>query len=198
MVEFSLLLPLFIVVIFATIDFSGYFGARLSVENAARAGARLAVTVSSADYTANVAPDSGPGIVSQVVGNAADAGLPSTVNCTWAGTTLSPLVYPPFSFSGRGCIGIWYFEMPTGGGTGSPWLCGQWSVSAQTWSWWTSAGVTTGTPDKYCVVTPVSGAPYQDIVVVGVGYQYSPLTPLPALSGSALNTYGETQLLEED
>jgi hypothetical protein len=34
-----------------------------------------------------------------------------------------------------------------------------------------------------------------DIVVVGVGYTYSPLTPIPALNG--LNTYGETQLLEE-
>ena len=32
MVEFSLLLPLFLLVILATIDFSGYFGARLSVE----------------------------------------------------------------------------------------------------------------------------------------------------------------------
>jgi hypothetical protein len=122
--------------------------------------------------------------------------MASAPNCTWAGTTLTPTTYPPFSFSGRNCIGIWYFEMPVGGATGPPWLCGQWSVSAQAWSWWTSAGATTTTRDPNCVIAPGSSTTYQDIVVVGVGYTYSPLTPIPGLNG--LTTYGETQLLEED
>jgi hypothetical protein len=39
--------------------------------------------------------------------------------------------------------------------------------------------------------------PDDDIVVVGVGYHYSPLTPLPTIASNALTTYGETQLLEE-
>ncbi|MGD0370518.1 MAG: TadE/TadG family type IV pilus assembly protein [Candidatus Dormibacteria bacterium] len=181
LVEFSLLLPLFLLVIFATIDFSGYFGARLSVENAARSGDRVAVTEPYASY-------SGPAIVSQVAAQAQDANLPSNVDCSWNGTTLAPTSYPPFTWSsGRGCIGIWYFEMRP---AGNPWLCGQWSVASSSWSWWTVTGTTTTTKDNGCV------AAGSDIVVVGVGYQFSPLTPLPALNG--FNTYGETQLLEED
>jgi len=33
--------------------------------------------------------------------------------------------------------------------------------------------------------------------VVGVGYHYNPVTPLPTIASNALTTYGETQLLEE-
>jgi hypothetical protein len=191
MVEFSLLLPLFLLVILATIDFSGYFGARLSVENAARAGARVAATTTLTNYTTGTSPQTGSGIISTVVGNAADASVPSNVDCAWQGTTLSPTQYPPFTWSStaRGCIGIWYFELEP---VGPPQLCTQYSAAHLAFgsyggSTWTAAAPATG-----CVQAD------SDIVVVGVGYQFSPLTPLPALSGSALNTFGETQLLEED
>jgi hypothetical protein len=33
--------------------------------------------------------------------------------------------------------------------------------------------------------------------VVGVGYAYKPLTPMPTIAAAALTTYGETQLIEE-
>jgi hypothetical protein len=183
MVEFSLLLPLFLLVILATIDFSGYFGARLSVENAARAGARLAVIQPETAY-----PSAGSSIVTAVVANAADAALPSTTDCKWNGSTLAPTMYPPFTWStGKGCIGIWYFELEK---VGPPQLCTQFSAAnlafgSYSGSTWTAAAPATG-----CVAAD------SDVVVVGVGYSYSPLTPIPALSG--LGTYGETQLLEED
>jgi hypothetical protein len=188
MVEFSLLLPLFLLVIFSTIDFSGYFGARLSVENAARAGARVATTTTLADYTSGTSPQTGSGIISTVLSNAADAAMPSNVDCVWNGTTLSPTSYPPFTWSsGKGCIGIWYFELEK---VGPPQLCTQFSAThlafgSYSGSTWTAAAPVTG-----CVAAD------SDVVVIGVGYSYSPLTPIPALSG--LVTYGETQLLEED
>jgi hypothetical protein len=46
-------------------------------------------------------------------------------------------------------------------------------------------------------VTAPAGSYQGDLIVVGVGYRFSPLTPLPAIASTALITYGETQLLEE-
>lgn len=187
-VEFSLVLPLFLLVVLATIDFSGYFGARLSVENAARAGARLATTTTLADYTTGTAPQTGSGIISTIVGNAADASLPTNVDCKWQGTTLTPTQYPPFVWgAGKGCIGIWYFELEK---VGPPQLCTQFSTAYLAFGSYSGSTWTAAAPAAGCV------AAESDVVVVGVGYNYSPLTPLPALNG--LTTYGETQLLEED
>ena len=184
MVEFSLLTPVFLLVILATIDFSGYFGARLSVEQASRAGARVAVTEAESAY-----PSAAASVVTQVVSHANDAQVASTADCEWSGTTLSPTTYPPFTFTGTSCIGIWYFELT---GSGSPALCTQFSVFHSAFGSYSGGVWTSATPGNGCV------APGSDIVVVGVGYHYPALTPLPALSGSALDTYGETQLLEED
>jgi hypothetical protein len=192
MVEFSLVLPLFLLVILATIDFSGYFGSRLSVENAARAGARVAVVENQAAYVAT--PSAGTTIVSAIIGAANDAAVPSNADCTWNGTSLAVSGFPPFTWStGKGCIGIWYFELQS---TGAPALCAQWSVQHNYMDTWVG---TTETVDNMTPANWPAGcvSPTTDVVVVGVGYQYSPLTPLPALSASALNTYGETQLLEE-
>ena len=120
LVEFSLVLPIFMVVIFATIDFGGYFGARLSVENAARAGDRVAVVETQAGF-------SGASIVNAISAEAQDnGGLPMNADCFWNGTTLTPTTYPPFTFSGKGCIGVWYFQLEQ---VGSPQLCTQWSVA---------------------------------------------------------------------
>ena len=192
MVEFSLLLPLFLVVILAIVDFSGYFGARLSVENAARAGARLATTTTLAGYTSGTSPQTGSGIISTVVGTAAVASVPSNVDCKWQGTTLSPTQYPPFQWANtaKGCIGIWYFELEQ---NGPPQLCTQFSAANHAFGAYSGSGGNTWT-----AAAPATGcvAANSDVVVVGVGYNYSPLTPIPALNG--LTTYGETQLLEED
>jgi hypothetical protein len=47
------------------------------------------------------------------------------------------------------------------------------------------------TPPSGCVV------PGEDLVVVGVGYKYTPMTPMPTIVSTALTTYAETQLIEE-
>ncbi|MGA8015301.1 MAG: TadE family protein [Candidatus Dormiibacterota bacterium] len=183
MVEFALVAPVFLLVVFATIDYGQYFGARLSVENAARNGARYAVVEPEASY-----PTAGSGIVTAVTSASNDASIPTNTDCLWQGTTLSPTTYPPFTFSGTGCIGIWYFELTT---NGAPTLCIQWSVVHQAFGSYSGATWTASTPGSGCV------EPGTDLVVVGVGYQYNPITPMPTIATSALKTYGETQLLEE-
>lgn len=182
MVEFALVLPVFLLVVMATIDFSGYFGVRLSAENAARAGARVAV----------VNPTSGSAIATAVEGAADFAIVPNNVDCSWNGTSLAPSSYPPFALpSGKtACIGIWYFELNA---YGSPSLCAQWSVQNSYWDTW--SGSTESTDQSSLPSTCYSSL--QNIAVVGVGYTYSPFTPVPALPSSALTTYGETQLLIE-
>lgn len=175
--------PLLLLLIFGTIDFSGYFGSRLSVENAARAGARVAATEA---YTAY--PGAGTAIVSTISAQDNVGHVPTATDCTWSGYTLNPSSYPPFTFSGAGCIGIWYFELSP---SGSPWLCAQWNVGSSSWIWWDAGGVAAASRPTGCV------APGSDLVVVGVGFHYDSITPLPTIAEGALDTYGETQLLEE-
>ena len=191
--EFSLVLPLFMIVVLGAIDFGGYFGARLSVENAARAADRIAAVEFQTSF-------SGPAIVSAVTAQAGDAsGLPSSADCLWNGTTLTPTAYPPFTFSGKGCIGIWYFELEQ---AGSPQLCTQWSVANHAFGTYSGTTWTAAAPGSGCMLEGTN------VVVVGVGYQYAPLTPVPFIGSVATNcpsggdngalcTYGETQLLEE-
>jgi hypothetical protein len=178
--------PLFLVLVFGTIDFGGYFGSRMSVEEAARAGARVAAVEDV------VSTYTGSSIVSAIAAQEGLAKVPSTTDCAWQGTTLDPNVYPPFTFSGSGCIGIWYFDFYSAN-TGPPTLCTQWSVAHSAFGSYSGSTWTSGTPPSGCVAAP----PGEDIVVVGVGYHYNPLTPMPTIITGALTTYGETQLLEE-
>ena len=185
--EFALILPSFLLIIFATIDFGGYFGSRLSVENAARAGARVAAIQPGTAY-----PSAGTAIVTAISGQANVGHVSTTVDCQWHGITLTPTYYPPFSLNGgSSCIGIWYFTLQS---AGPPSLCAQWSVASHAWDTWTSAGTeTTGS------ATPQAGQSLcataaDDVVVVAVGYTYSPLTPMPSIATGALTTYGETEL----
>jgi hypothetical protein len=186
MVEFALVAPVFLLVVFATIDYGGYFGTRLSVENAARAGARTAVVEA---YSSSFSTQ-GSAIVTSITSHSNVELVPNDVDCTWNGTTLTPTVYPPFTMPAgqNACIGVWYFELTT---TGAPFLCAQWSVASSAWSWWDSSGQSAVSKDTNCV------SANQDIVVVGVGYRYSPFTPLPSIANGALTTFGETQLVEE-
>jgi hypothetical protein len=182
MLEFALVAPVFLLVTFGTIDYGGYFGDRLAVEEAARAGARVTAVQNQSSF-------SGTAVVNAILAQQGPAHLPTT-DCSWQGSTLDAGQYPPFTFSGSGCMGIWYFDL-LASTTGPPSLCIQWSVQHQAFGSYSGGVWTASAPPTGCVATG------QDIVVVGVGYQYSPLTPLPAISASALTTYGETQLLEE-
>jgi hypothetical protein len=190
MVEFSLVAPVFFVVVFAIIDFGGYFGDRLAVENAARAGARVAAVQQPSSF-------SGTSIISAVTGLEGPAHISSGTDCVWSGATLDSNTYPPFTVpsSATGCIGIWYFDF-LADPTGPPMLCAQWSVQNSWWDTWNTAGtettdVATANLPGGCLVAE------EDVVVVGVGYHYNPLTPFPGIGSGALTTYGETQLLEE-
>ena len=194
--EFSLLAPVFLLVMFSTIDFGGYFGTRLSVENAARAGARTAVIESESAYANS--PSAGTLIVAAIKRQSNEGSIPTTNDCLWSDTNnpqwLTPSSYPPFGWSSSdsGCIGIWYFELNS---TGPPTLCIQWSVQYNQWGTWSVGASPTWTqqanPPAGCVT------PGQNLVVVGVGFKYSPLTPLPTIASGALITYGETELMEE-
>jgi hypothetical protein len=195
MVEFALVVPVFLLLVFATIDYGGYFGSRLAVETAAAGGARVAAVQELSSF-------SGSSIVSKITSLEGPAKIITNADCSWNGTTLNPSSYPPFSFSGQGCIGIWYFDL-NADPTGPPALCAEWSVQH---SWWDVWNVTNGdettdvsssnfTTDDGGVDSCVAAT--DDIVVVGVGYQYQSLTPLPAIAANALITYGETEMLEE-
>jgi Flp pilus assembly protein TadG len=183
MVEFALVAPLFILLVFSTIDFGGYFSSRLSVEEAARAGARAAVVQVYSSY-------SGSAITGAITAQKGMAALTTTADCIWQGTTLDPGTYPPFTFTGTSCVGIWYFDLMNET-SGPPTLCTQWSVAHSAFGSYSGSTWTAATPPSGCVV------PQEDIVVVGVGYQYHPLTPMPTIVSGALTTYGETELMEE-
>jgi hypothetical protein len=198
MVEFAMVAPLFFLVVLATIDFGGYFGARLGVEEAARAGARAASVQVVSSY-------SGSTITTAISAQRGLADLTTNVDCQWEGTTLDPSQYPPFTFSGSGCIGIWYFDMGDEI-NGPPTLCAEWSVAGYWDTWYDGTEYTDqSSPDpggtkglsSGCVVPLATAASQENIVVVGVGYKYTPLTPMPTIVSGALTTYGETQILEE-
>ncbi|MGD0448368.1 MAG: TadE family protein [Candidatus Dormibacteria bacterium] len=190
MVEFCLVLPLFLLIVFATIDFGGYFGARLAVENAARAGARVAAVQQANSYSAT-------SITSAIAGLEGPAHVSNTTDCVWVGASLDSNSYPPFTIptGATGCVGIWYFDL-LADPTGPPSLCAEWSVQTSSWNVWNTAGQETSNV-TYSSLPGGCVAAEEDLVVVGVGYHYSTLTPLPAIASGALTTYGETQLLEE-
>src|ERR1019366_1981868 len=102
MVEFAMVAPLFLLLVLATIAFGGYFASRLGVEEATRAGARAAAVQDYSSY-------SGTAITRAISAQRGLATLTTNQDCTWQGTTLDPNQYPPFTFSGSGCVGIWYF-----------------------------------------------------------------------------------------
>jgi Flp pilus assembly protein TadG len=190
MVEFAMVAPLFLLLVLATIDFGGYFASRLGVEEAARAGARAASVQVLSTY-------SGTPITTAISAQRGLSALTTTTDCIWNGTTLDTASYPPFTISGTSasCVGIWYFDLRNEA-TGPPTLCTQWSVETAHpgFGSWNSSGTTwtaMSTPPSGCVV------PGEDLVVVGVGYKYTPMTPMPTIVSTALTTYAETQLIEE-
>jgi len=184
MVEFAMVAPVFFLVVLATIDYGGYFGSRLAVEQAARAGARAATVQLESSF-------SGSAVTAAISSQHGVAVLTTNADCLWQGTTLDAGQYPPFTFTGSGCVGVWYFDLMNET-NGPPALCTQWSVAHSAFGSYSSSGTwTAATPPSGCVT------PQEDLVVVGVGYKYNPLTPMPSIAAAALTTYGETQLIEE-
>jgi hypothetical protein len=204
MVEFALLCPLFLIVVLATIDYGGYFSARLSVENAARAGVRFAVTQACGQpqstptiqcpgsaWTTSTSPTSTT--IEGVIRSAANGTLSHSpvpnADCLWNGSTV-PQFGPDgtsssyFDFkvpSGSiGCMSISYWDISTGTSAA---LCAYFSAAS---GWHFQGSYTTDN----CVVA-------DDLIQVTVGFQYQTLTPLPAVVSSALTTAATIDLLEE-
>ena len=198
MVEFAMVAPVLFAVIFAGIDFGGYFASRLSVENAARVAVRAAAV--------DVCPTSGVGCSS-----AGEPGACGTMATTpAAGTTDqgaisaaadanilnkdcpdSDSVWPPSATDlatltpGTGCISIAYFYVTATGQ--SPCL---------TWSVTNDKMTPTALYPADCPIT--ASATGADVVQVVIGYNYKPLVPIPWFQGAGLTTTSaETQLVLE-
>ncbi len=202
--------PLFLLVVFATIDYGGYFGSRLSIENAARAAVRYASVqgcpttgagITSAGNNAcwtNASTPAAGTIEAQVIGNAGDAKV-TNQDCPD-----SDGVWPPSATDlatltpDTGCISIRYYDLnasdqtcTAGPGTCQLTLCAVWSATSD------ELTVESGyTPGANCLVNASSSV--ANIVQVLVGYNYRPLTPMPSMLGSVMTTTAaESQLILE-
>jgi Flp pilus assembly protein TadG len=177
--------------VLGTIDFAGYFAARLSVENAARSAVRFAATQCDPSTCTNANPvwtNAQPpvaGTIEQVAVNSSNDAHIIDQDCPTNLATLTP---------GTGCITISYYDLnsgslacPSGPGSCTSTLCAQWSASTDTL---TFQGTYTSST---CLV------PNRTLVQVLVGYNYKPLTPIPLPTNgwSGLTTSAESQLLEE-
>jgi len=199
MVEFAMVLPVLIALVFGGIDYGGYFGSRLSVENAARVAVRAAA--------ADVCPTTGAGVTG--TGNtscwsAATAPASGTIEqaaISAAGDAQvlnrdcpdSDAVWPPSPSDlatltpGTGCISIRYYYL---NGTSQS-LCAAWSVTNDELTTQTSYPMGTD-----CVIP--AGSSGADVVQVVIGYNYRPLVPIPWFAGAGLTTTSaETQLVLE-
>ncbi len=199
LVEFAMVLPVLLAVLFGGIDFGGYFSSRLSVEN----GARMAVRAAAVD----VCPTSGTGVtqagntvcwssasspasgtIEQVaISAAADAHILNT-DCPD-----SDGIWPPSPSDlatltpGTGCISIRYYYL--NGSSQS--LCANWSATNDEMTTQSSYPMATD-----CLIP--AGSTGADIAQVVIGYNYLPLVPITWFSGAGLTTTSaETQLVLE-
>jgi general stress protein CsbA len=191
MVEFAMVAPVFLLTLFGVIDFGTFYGAQLSVENAARAGVRFAAvqpctpsgsSCSGSSWSTAASPPAGT--IEAAIGSASpDAAIPN-VNCLWNGSAVP--VYGPngsssttWNFSipsgSSGCISISYWNITA---STQPTLCAYYSASA---GWQFQTGYTSAT----CVVA-------NDLVQVTVGYHYQTLTPVPSFLSAAFTTAAAT------
>jgi hypothetical protein len=188
MVEFAMVAPVLFALIFAGIDFGGYFASRLSVENAARVAVRAAavetcptsgVGFSSAGNPSTCwtnAASPGAGTIEQVaIAAAGDANI-KNVDCPD-----SDLVWPPSAADlatltpGTGCISIAYFYLTASAQS----VCATWSVTNDKMT-------TTALYPADCPIT--ASATGADVVQVVIGYNYAPLIPIPWFKGAGLTT----------
>jgi Flp pilus assembly protein TadG len=192
MVEFAMVLPVLILVVFGSIDYGSYFASRLSVENASRAAVRAAASDSCTGTSANncwtaAQPPASTTIEGVAIASASDAHILNK-DCpdgdgVWPPSATDLATLTP----GTGCISIRYYYI--NGATQS--LCASWS-----------AGTGTLTPQAlYPVGTdclmPVSST-VADMVQVVVGFNFTPPTPMPFFTGAGLvTTSAASELLLE-
>jgi hypothetical protein len=190
MVEFALVAPSCLLTALAIVDFAGYFGAQLSVEQAAQAGARFAAvqacsgsgTSCAVGAWSTATPPAAGSIESVIVGASGDAQLQNQ-NCLSNGSPI-PSFGPGATVptTATSCISVSYWDTTAGS---APTLCAYYNASTG----WAFQGSYTATT---CLLAK------KDLVQVTVGYRYQPTTPLPAAFTSALATNATTDLLLEN
>ena len=213
LLEFALVLPVLLLIMFGTIDYAAYFSSRLSVENATRAAVRLAVTDACGTWNAgtsscgntywSTASSPAAGTIEALI--IAKANYPvniPNVDCYWLnnsdgnyevpsstnkpGTTTASL--PPGKL---GCITIVYFNIQSAAET----LCGWWDANTAPTGWnWTN--IATYGPSGSGATNPCVGP--GSLVQVTVMWHYTPLTPVPGIASHILDTTATIQLTEED
>jgi hypothetical protein len=192
MVEFGLVAPSCILVALAIIDFAGYFGAQLSVEQASQAGARFAAVqacspaINSTHCVAGpwstATPPTAGSIEAVIVGASGDAHVQNQ-NCLSNGSPVPSFGPGATVPSGAtSCISISYWDTTLGS---APTLCAYYNASTT----WVFEGTYT---TANCVLAN------KDLVQVTVGYRFQPTTPLPATFSSALATNATTDLIMEN
>jgi Flp pilus assembly protein TadG len=190
MVEFALVAPACILTALAIIDFAGYFGAQLSVEQASQAGARFAaVQACSGSGTScavgawSTATPPAAGSIEAVIVKASGDARVQNQNCLSSGSAV-PSFGPGATVptAATSCISISYWDTTAGS---APTLCAYYNASTG----WVFEGTYTATT---CLLANT------DLVQVTVGYRYQPTTPLPATFTSALATNATTDLIMEN
>jgi len=191
--------PVLFVVIFAGVDFGGYFASRLSVENAARVAVRdstvdvCPTTLAGITQAGNTvcwtsaSPPAAGTVEQEAIAAAADA------NITNKDCPDSDGIWPPSAADlanltpGTGCIGIRYYYVTSSG----EYLCATWSVANDEMTPQSSYPIGTD-----CIIPP--GSTGSNIVQVVIGYNYKPLVPIPWFQGAGLTTTSaESQLVLE-
>jgi len=92
LVEFALVLPIFMLVLCGVLDFGFMLYTRMTVINAAREGARAAVTASDATTIPSVASGAAQGVansIGTVTTSTSCVAIVSTPSCSWATTSSS-------------------------------------------------------------------------------------------------------------
>jgi hypothetical protein len=199
MVEFALVAPVLFAVIFAGIDYGGYFASRLSVENAARMAVRDATvdvcptTLTGITQAGNTvcwssasSPASGT-IEQEAIAAAADANILNK-DCPDSDQAWPPSAADLANLTpGTGCIGIRYYDVTSSG----EFPCAAWSATNDEMTPYALYPIGTD-----CIIPP--GSSGADIVQVVIGYNYKPLIPIPWFQGAGLTTTSaESQLVLE-
>jgi Flp pilus assembly protein TadG len=218
MVEFAMVLPVFLIVVLGAVDYGGYFAARLSVENAARAAVRYAAAQTcpasasngveagnNACWTNQNPPSAGSTTIEAAAIAAANDAHITNVDCpdsdgAWPPSAADLATLTPDT----GCISIRYYDLNTSAqtctvvngnvvpGTCQLTLCASWSAASDE----LTVASTSFTLGTNCLIAASSTS--ANIVQVLVGYNFQPLTPMPAMLGSVMTTTAaESQLILE-
>jgi Flp pilus assembly protein TadG len=109
-VEFALVLPILLVLVFGIVDFSRAYGARVTVIHAAREGVRVQALGGTAGQVATATQGAATPLTVTVSSTACTPGQPTSVTATTTFTYITPIAafggggFLPTRLSGRGVM----------------------------------------------------------------------------------------------